>query len=175
MDGHFHPAEPLADKAQHPPQPGETAADHEHENDHEGLVEQAVSPIDDCALVNISSIGGTCIHSCVQVGQSGLAGTIRICCDRSRFTSRERVLVNLFHLEMGWIYRADLPLAAPETSGISPRQRQTLELLLAGDSEKQIAAKLRLSQNTVHHYVKALYRHFHVSSRSELLSRWVGR
>ncbi len=58
-------------------------------------------------------------------------------------------------------------------SALSPRMKQTLELLLAGDSEKQIANQLELSKHTVHVYVKALYRGFDVSSRGELLSRFV--
>jgi len=57
--------------------------------------------------------------------------------------------------------------------GLSPRHAQTLEGLLAGDSEKQIAAKLGIRRNTVHVYVTALYRHFDVSSRGELLARFV--
>ncbi len=51
--------------------------------------------------------------------------------------------------------------------------RQTLDRLLAGDSEKQIARKFELSQHTVHVYVKAIYRGFDVNSRSELLARFV--
>jgi DNA-binding CsgD family transcriptional regulator len=54
---------------------------------------------------------------------------------------------------------------------LSPRQEQTLQYLLGGDSEKQVARKLKLSQHTVHVYVKALYRRFGVSSRAELLAR----
>ena len=56
---------------------------------------------------------------------------------------------------------------------LSPRVRQTLELLLAGDSEKQIAAKLKISQHTVHDYVKRVYRQFGVGTRAELLALWV--
>lgn len=56
---------------------------------------------------------------------------------------------------------------------LPPRQRQTLLQLLAGDSEKQIAHKLGLSRNTVHTYVKSVYRHFEVNSRGELLARFV--
>jgi DNA-binding CsgD family transcriptional regulator len=52
---------------------------------------------------------------------------------------------------------------------------QTLRSLLGGDSEKQVAAKLGLSQHTVHVYVKALYRKYGVSSRGELLAMWVKR
>ena len=57
--------------------------------------------------------------------------------------------------------------------GLSPRMEQTLRWLLGGDSEKQVAAKLKLSPHTVHVYVKAIYRRYGVSSRGELLARWV--
>ncbi len=56
---------------------------------------------------------------------------------------------------------------------LSPRERQTLEHLLEGNSEKQIAARLGISRHTVHVYVKALYKRFGVYSRGELLARWV--
>lgn len=56
---------------------------------------------------------------------------------------------------------------------LSRRQRQTLELLLAGNAEKQIASMLRISKHTVHVYVKSLYKRFGVNSRPELLAKWV--
>jgi DNA-binding CsgD family transcriptional regulator len=62
---------------------------------------------------------------------------------------------------------------AGEAVGLSPRMRQTLERLIAGDSEKQIAGRLKVSQNTVHVYVKQLYKRFGASSRGELLSRFI--
>jgi len=58
---------------------------------------------------------------------------------------------------------------------LAPRLRQTLEALLTGDSEKQIARRLAISPHTVHVYVKTLYRRFGVSSRAELLARWIHR
>jgi DNA-binding NarL/FixJ family response regulator len=64
---------------------------------------------------------------------------------------------------------------AVQPMSLSPRLSQTLDGLLAGDSEKQIATKLAISQNTVHVYVKALYKGFGVSSRGELLSRFIDR
>jgi DNA-binding CsgD family transcriptional regulator len=54
---------------------------------------------------------------------------------------------------------------------LSPRMEETLRHLLDGDSEKQVARKLELSQHTIHVYVKAIYRRFGVSSRGELLAR----
>jgi DNA-binding NarL/FixJ family response regulator len=56
---------------------------------------------------------------------------------------------------------------------LSRRQRQTLELLLTGNAEKQIANHLSISRHTVHVYVKSLYKRFGVCSRGELLARWV--
>lgn len=56
---------------------------------------------------------------------------------------------------------------------LSPRMRQTLELLLAGASEKQVARQLGVSQHTIHVYVKDIYQRFEVSSRAELMSRFV--
>ena len=58
---------------------------------------------------------------------------------------------------------------------LSPRLQQTLQSLLSGDSEKQVARKLGLSPHTVHVYVKKLYRRYGVSSRGELLAKWVAR
>lgn len=67
------------------------------------------------------------------------------------------------------------PLGGHETRGLSPRQLQTLQRLLAGDSEKEIAAHLKVSPHTVHVYVKGLYRHFGASSRGELTAQFVRR
>jgi DNA-binding NarL/FixJ family response regulator len=61
----------------------------------------------------------------------------------------------------------------PTLPSLSPRMQQTLQRLLVGDSEKQIANQLGLSRHTVHVYVKALYRGFGVSSRGELLACFV--
>lgn len=61
----------------------------------------------------------------------------------------------------------------PSHEHLPPRMRQTLQRLLAGDSEKQIAQHLGRSRHTVHVYVKAIYKRFGVCSRSELLARWI--
>jgi len=44
---------------------------------------------------------------------------------------------------------------------------------MTGDSEKQIAAKMKVSPHTVHVYVKQLYKRFGASSRGELMARFV--
>lgn len=52
---------------------------------------------------------------------------------------------------------------------LSPRQKQVLWMLCSGDGEQQIATRLGISLHTVHDYVKALHKHFGVSSRAELI------
>lgn len=63
--------------------------------------------------------------------------------------------------------------AVPADLQLSPRVRQTLERLLHGDSEKQVAQRLQVSSHTVHVYVKTLYRKMKVNSRGELLAKFV--
>jgi DNA-binding NarL/FixJ family response regulator len=58
---------------------------------------------------------------------------------------------------------------------LPPRLRRTLEELLAGGSEKNVAERMGVTPHTLHGYVKELYRHFGVRSRVDLMVRIVGR
>ncbi len=105
---------------------------------------------------------------------SGL-GLIRTIGERD-FSTRELRVLNFFHAELGRLIRGPLVSATePSVDALSPRLRQTLACLLEGDSEKQVAARLMLSQLTVHQYVKALYRRFCVQSRAQLLAHVIKR
>jgi DNA-binding CsgD family transcriptional regulator len=91
---------------------------------------------------------------------------------RRAFEPEDRDLVHLFHTEcVPWIWRTTG--AEDADASLSPRERQTLEALLTGASEKQIAARLGVATSTVHGYVKAVYRRFGVHSRAELMARWM--
>ena len=57
---------------------------------------------------------------------------------------------------------------------LSPREEQTLSFLKAAYCEKEIAVALGLKRNTVHAYVKGIYKRFGVHSRAELLVRVLG-
>jgi DNA-binding NarL/FixJ family response regulator len=87
------------------------------------------------------------------------------------FSERERRLVDLFHRECRFLHEPAGDLSPAILRGLPPRLCEMLRGLVRGRSEKQLAADAGLSPHTVHDYVKALYRHFGVQSRSELLAR----
>ena len=89
--------------------------------------------------------------------------------------TRKRQLVAGLCRLLGEQRVAGKPSRSRPAAPLAPRQRQTLELLLDGKSEKEIAHHLSISRHTVHVYVKMLYKRFGVSSRGELLARWVQR
>ncbi len=91
-------------------------------------------------------------------------GLVRAWGDRP-FGAREKLLVELVHEELA---RDWLDAREPR---LSPRQRQVLELLRSGASEKEVAAALEVSTHTVHDHVKALHRAYGVRSRGELMAR----
>jgi DNA-binding CsgD family transcriptional regulator len=80
------------------------------------------------------------------------------------FGAREKLLVELLHEELGRDW-----LGAREPR-LSPRQREVLELLRRGASEKEVAAALEVSNHTVHDHVKALHRAYGARSRGELMA-----
>jgi DNA-binding CsgD family transcriptional regulator len=90
------------------------------------------------------------------------------------FGRRECRVLHLFQLEIGPLIGGAL-ISTEKPLPLSPRLRQTLDALLEGNSEKEAALRLRLSVHTIHEYVTALYRHFGVSSRAELLARFLRR
>jgi len=124
-----------------------------------------VANIDDCLFS---------IHQAANRGDALVLCSFRSWGDQTRFGPRERVIVDALHNGLDWIYRAEeATQRLTRASALAPRLRQTLEYLLAGHTERQVALKMALSVHTVHDYVKALYVHFGVSSRGELISRWM--
>lgn len=86
------------------------------------------------------------------------------------FAAEDAALVDLVHVEWTRLNaRDDVP------PGLSPRERQTFELLLEGRAYKDIATTLELAVHTVSEYVKEVYRKLGVHSRSELQARWSRR
>ena len=92
------------------------------------------------------------------------------------YSLRERRWLYVLHHELGRLLGGPLAIETEQgPDGLPPRLRQTLACLVEGDGEKQIAARLGLSQATVHQYVTMLYRRFQVRSRAQLLAHVMRR
>jgi DNA-binding CsgD family transcriptional regulator len=114
---------------------------------------------------------GLLLHHGIESGQMRWILVNRALGDR-RFDERDRRLMTLLNLELARLLGYRLArLGEPSVSDLPPRQRDVLMCLMNGDSEKQAALKLDLSQHTVHDYVKMLHARFGVCSRGELLAR----
>jgi DNA-binding CsgD family transcriptional regulator len=95
---------------------------------------------------------------------------------RPNFNEREKAILGQAYDQITPLVGGPLArFTEPSPSDLPPRPRLVLKCLLEGDSDKQIAARLRISPYTVHQYVKSVYNHFGVTSRAELLARWVKR
>ena len=54
-----------------------------------------------------------------------------------------------------------------ERTGLTPREREILELLCHGTSYSEVADMLHIGRGTVHTHVKNIYRKLDVSSKAE--------
>lgn len=89
------------------------------------------------------------------------------------FTRRELQIVSIFLTEAGRTL-LDAPAArGAAMESLPARLRPVLDRFLHGQSEKEAARDLGLTQHTVHTYAKQIYRHLNVSSRAELLARFI--
>jgi DNA-binding NarL/FixJ family response regulator len=59
-----------------------------------------------------------------------------------------------------------------ELEGLSPREREVLELLAHGFLYKEIAESLQISIPTVNTYIRRIYEKLHVRSRSQAVARY---
>jgi DNA-binding CsgD family transcriptional regulator len=95
---------------------------------------------------------------------------------RRDFSGRDRTIVReALAASAPLVGGALARFADPSPMDLADRAREVLACLLEGDADKQVAVRLGLSQYTVNQYTKAIYRHFGVRSRAELLARWVRR
>ncbi|MDP1981623.1 MAG: helix-turn-helix transcriptional regulator [Sulfuritalea sp.] len=95
---------------------------------------------------------------------------------RPRFTADERDLIAYALRGIKWFHRQlflshGLSIASTPLSAI---ERQVLLELLAGLTEKQIAANLGKSYPTTHEYVTSIFRKFGVNHRPALTALWQG-
>src|SRR5215813_5183901 len=85
------------------------------------------------------------------------------------FTEEDRNLLAVFQEE--WLRLRTAQEKESDGPRISRRQREVLDALLRGASEKEVAWELGISQQTVHTHVKSIYLAYGTRSRAELLVR----
>lgn len=87
------------------------------------------------------------------------------------FDDEDCETVEVFRAENEALFESSpAPTTTENGWNLSPRERETLELLLTGQPEKLIAASMGLSVHTTHDHVKAVYRKLGVRSRAELMA-----
>ena len=93
---------------------------------------------------------------------------------KTAFSRRELRLAHIVLSEVRWLHDAGVPGEDGRAAArLAPRLQTVLSLLVDGQSAKQVAFNLGLSTHTVRGYVKDIYRHFDVSSRAELMRRFM--
>jgi DNA-binding CsgD family transcriptional regulator len=92
------------------------------------------------------------------------------------FDDREIDLIHIIHERVARLVGSPLArFADPMPSQLSHRARNVLVCILEGDTDKEVSKRLSISPHTVNHYTKQIFSHFGVTSRTELLARWVRR
>lgn len=84
------------------------------------------------------------------------------------FSELDARRLSLLHGGCAWIYGPARSESSTRINQLSPREREALQHLIAGRSEKEVAALLGRSRHTVHSYVKRIYRTLGVRSRPQL-------
>lgn len=92
---------------------------------------------------------------------------------REEFSARQRRIAHVVLGEVEWLHYAELPVDRGDgVPALTPRQRMVLVLLLEGRTRDEIARLLNISPHTSHDHIKAIYRHFTVSSQLALICRF---
>jgi DNA-binding CsgD family transcriptional regulator len=107
------------------------------------------------------------VFSMAPVASFGVISSIMIYGGTGQhFGAREKLFVELLHEELARDFRR----SERQQPKLTPRQRQVMERLVAGASEKELAYEFQVSAHTAHDHVKALYRAFGSHSRGEFLA-----
>ena len=88
---------------------------------------------------------------------------------RIPFDPQQAELADLAMSSVTWMHSTNEEILPPQALvGLKPRQRMVMLMLLDGQTRRSIALQLGITEDTVSDHVKAIYRHFHVGSASEL-------
>jgi len=98
---------------------------------------------------------------------------------RRDFSDRDRDVLDLARSTLGGIYRAMRPAGrsplsrSPLTATLTARERQVVDWLTAGKTDRDIAAILGCSHRTVQKHLQRIYEKLGVESRTAAAMRWL--
>jgi DNA-binding CsgD family transcriptional regulator len=101
-----------------------------------------------------------------------MAVGIQRCPGDPLFSEREKAIVHLLHTHAPHVYAAPKRAHEPKLDRLAPRLQPVLRYLMQGNSDKEIAMKLKLSRHTIHRYTQAIFAALGVHSRGELLAKY---
>jgi DNA-binding CsgD family transcriptional regulator len=68
-----------------------------------------------------------------------------------------------------------LPPIEPELDALTPREREVLDMLASGLSNKEIAWRMKISEHTVKFHVASVFAKLDVSTRTEAVMQGIRR
>jgi DNA-binding NarL/FixJ family response regulator len=88
-----------------------------------------------------------------------------------------RRMVEYFHKLAPSTVPNSLQNVAPDSvvAELTAREREVLELLAAGATPKEVAAKLNISWQTVRNHIRFIYEKLHVHTRTDAVLKYLGR
>jgi DNA-binding CsgD family transcriptional regulator len=81
------------------------------------------------------------------------------------FSEEDCLVLHLVRERLGRLFRDPVKL--------SRREKEALGHLLTGASDKEVAARMGISQHTAHQYAKTILRVYRVTSRKQLIARFM--
>jgi DNA-binding CsgD family transcriptional regulator len=96
------------------------------------------------------------------------------------YLASELLLLLVYWMMQDYVHKSDLPSTQTPTGdterarelarekGLTAKECEVLEMMLQGESRKQIAAELHVSENTVKTHVKHIYEKLGVGGREEI-------
>ena len=86
-----------------------------------------------------------------------------------------RRMVEYFHKSASAQKSSKSTSADSGVAKLTAREREVLELLAAGATPKEVAAKLSISWQTVRNYIRFIYDKLHVHTRTDAVLKFLGR
>jgi DNA-binding NarL/FixJ family response regulator/two-component sensor histidine kinase len=122
---------------------------------------------DDANLVMRAVVAGA--SGCFMHGEFEQGDLVQVVMDAGR---RRPVPARQADLDAASSLPADGGRAKSRPAGLRPREREVMRLIAEGLSNRQIAARLVISEKTVKNHICSIYQCFGVRERSQAVSRW---